>query len=104
MISPPPLASIVVRVKELVTTSLSKKKKNHIKGVTEIENLLKYCERKDFENLISSDSEFQSNKREMSGSTAMNSNRVPFISTLLDDLDFSDPRTISNKDDQKVNQ
>eukprot|EP01036_Dinobryon_divergens_P029707 gene29707-38838_t len=38
----------------------------------------------------------------MSGNTATSGSRVPIISALLDDLDFGDPRTITNKEDQKL--
>lgn len=100
MISPPPLGSIVCRVKELVT-AVSKKKKSQItKAATEIENLLKFCDKKKFEKGL--DKDFHKQYLVMSGNTAASGSRVPIISALLDDLDFGDPRTITNKEDQKV--
>jgi len=98
MISRPPLGSIVGRINHLIN-SLSKKKKTHVKSIVELEQLLKLC------NPWSEQNEEQKKgtaSLNMSIINTMNSNRVPIISALLDDLDFSDPRTISNKDDQKV--
>ena len=103
MISPPPLGSIICRVKELIT-AVSKKKKSHItKATTEIENLLKFCDKDTFEKgLLSTDREIYKQYLGMSGNTATSGSRVPIISALLDDLDFGDPRSITNKEDQKV--
>lgn len=95
MISQPPLGSIVTRVKEVIA-NLSKKKRNHIKSTAELNQLIAFCNRR---TTLGKNS---NQNQDMSSGASLTSNRIPIISTLLNDLDFGDPRTITAKDDQKV--